>query len=54
MIELFLRNLGIYTVIYFVFRKAAKQMVDKKLWVKGLIPTFGVSFIILIGLIGYL
>ena len=33
MLELFLRNLGIYTVIYYVFRKAPKQMVDKKLWV---------------------
>lgn len=54
MIELFLRFVGVYTVIYFVFRKASKQLIDNKMWVRGLIPTFILSFLLMLTLMIFL
>lgn len=54
MLELFLRYVGIYTVIYFVFRKASKQLIDNAVWVRGLIPTFLLSLLLMLTLMIYL
>lgn len=54
MLELLLRYIGIYTVIYFVFRKASKQLIDNAVWVRGLIPTFLLSLLLMLTLLVFL
>lgn len=44
--ELVLRQLGIYIVIYFVFRKASKQLINKSSWLNYMLgPVFAVSML---------
>ena len=44
--ELVLRQLGIYIVIYFVFRKASKQLINKSKWLNyKLGPVFAASML---------
>lgn len=52
---LFLRYINLYFIVYFVFRKASKQIVNKEKWINyGLIPVFIVSFMVNVGIVGYL
>ena len=45
-IELLSRYLGIYMIIYFVFRKASKPLKNKKVWINWRIrPAFFISFV---------
>lgn len=54
-IVLFLRYINLYFIVYFVFRKASKQIVNKERWINyGLIPVFIVSFVVNVGIVGYL
>ena len=55
MMELLSRYLGIYMIIYFVFRKASKPLQDRKVWINWRIrPAFIISFFSNLAVIIYL
>jgi hypothetical protein len=55
MLELMSRYLGIYMIIYFVFRKASKPLKNRKIWINWRIrPIYFISLIFNLSYVIYL